>query len=216
MEHKVKKILFFTLSACPVGRSMGTVLREVRRIYDWIELETIYVDIQTELTNLHRVKKNPTTIFLDAAGNEKYRVEEFLETEHVINLLEKVNQGESERRELEENRESEERYTIYLFQNEEIVPIEVIYTNPTSVRAPRITAIKLLLAAQYDGFMNPFPASAELDLVLFKDKQGEIIIDMSEVDCCRAEREKMKRLLEKTLSHFGIEDVDITITNYNK
>jgi len=216
MDSQIKKIMLFTLSACPLGRSMGTVLREVIRIFEKIELETVFIDVQTEMTNFYRVKKNPTTIFIDDSGNEKYRVQEFLETEHVINLLEQINQGESERREIEENRESEERYTIYLFQNEEIVPIKVIYTNLTSVRAPRITAIKLLLAAQYDGFMNPFPASAELDLVLFKDKHGEIIIDMSEVDCCRAEREKMKRLLVKTLSHFGIEEVDITITNYNK
>lgn len=215
MDSQIKKIMLFTLSACPLGRSMGTVLREVIKIFKKIELETVFTDVQTEMTNFYRVKKNPTTIFIDDSGNEKYRVQEFLETEHVINLLEQINQGESERREIEENRESEERYTIYLFQNEETVPIEVIYTNPTSVRAPRIIAIKLLLAAQYDGFMNPFPASAELELVLFKDKHGEIIIDMCEVDCCKADRDKMKGLLVKTLSHFGIEEVDITITNYN-
>ncbi|CAM3792377.1 hypothetical protein [Marinicrinis lubricantis] len=96
MDSQIKKIMLFTLSACPLGRSMGTVLREVIRIFEKIELETVFIDVQTEMTNFYRVKKNPTTIFIDDSGNEKYRVQEFLETEHVINLLEQINQGESE------------------------------------------------------------------------------------------------------------------------
>ncbi|MCZ8513699.1 thioredoxin family protein [Paenibacillus filicis] len=212
-QQKVSKIILFTLSACPTGRSMGTVLSEVKRTFDAIEFETVYVDVQTDITNHYRVKKNPTSLFLDYQGNELYRIEEFQETEYIIDLIERLNQQTvALKRPNEDNQASVEAYTVYLFQNELLVPLEVKYLNKTSVRAPRITAINMLLKTRNDGYENPFPVSATLELVNFKGNFGEIVINIGEGKERAWNKEKMKLALVKSLSHFGIDDLELTIT----
>lgn len=213
MEQRVDKIILFTLSACPTGRSMSTVLREVIKILDTIQFETVYVDIQTEITNRYRVKKNPTTLFLDKQGNELYRTEEFQETEQVMDFIRQINQKTLDvQLSYEENKESVENYTVYLFQNESVVPIELQYQNKTSVRAPRITAIQLLLKTKKEGYENPFPDSSVLELVNFKGNVVHIVINMKNEEEQQSDKDKMRLALIKTLSRFGVEYVELTIT----
>ncbi|MCY9657167.1 thioredoxin family protein [Paenibacillus chondroitinus] len=215
MERAVNKILLFTLSACPMGRSMGSVLREVERIFDKIELETIFVDVQTELTNQYRVKANPTTMFLDQEGKELYRIEGFQETEQVIDLIERLERQDMDSAEqYEENQATLEQYTVYLYQNDSLVAVEIPYENKTSVRAPRITAIKVQLQAQEAGYQNPFPRSASLELVQFKGSAGDIVINMKNEDEQGIDKEKMRLALSKTLSHFGVAEIELTLTKY--
>jgi hypothetical protein len=213
MELEVDKIILFTLSACPTGRSMGHVIREVKRIYDGINVETAYVDIQTELTNKYQVKKNPTTLFLDKEGNELHRIEKFQETESVINLIERLHEQEVVVRQFEENKETVENYTVYLFQNDIAVPIEIQVANKTGVQAPRIIAINTLLKARRQGYVNPFPHSSSLELVNFNNNFGDIVINIKSEEEEQVYKEKMRVALVSTLSHFGIDDVELTVTH---
>ncbi|WP_282940349.1 thioredoxin family protein [Paenibacillus sp. RC67] len=214
MKHKVNKIILFTLSACPTGRSMGTVLREVKEKVITIEFETIYVDIQTEITNEYRIKTNPTTLFLDHEGKELYRVEGFQETEHILELLEQLDSKEIKgSQSYEANVETVETYTVYLYNQDSLEAVEIQQANKTSVRAPRITAVQILLKVRKEGFENPFPASASLELVQFNGSFGEITIRMTREDEQQGDKEKMRLALVKTLNHFGIDDVKLTVTH---
>ncbi|WP_036745800.1 thioredoxin family protein [Paenibacillus sp. UNC451MF] len=210
---KVNKVVLFTLSACPTGRSMGTVLREVKERVSTIELETVYVDIQIEITNEYRIKTNPTTLFLDHDGKELYRVEGFQETELILGLIEQLNNEEiTKGQSYEANAESMETYTVYLYNQDSIEAVEVQHPNKTSVRAPRITAVQVLLQARKEGLENPFPGSAALELVRFNGSFGEITIHMTREDEQQANKEKMRLALVNTLNHFGIDDVKLTVT----
>lgn len=93
MDDHVSKIMLFTLSACPMGRSMSDVLEEVQQTFPQIQFETVYVEIMADRANHYRIKKNPTTLFLDGQGNELYRMEAFAETDEIIAIIRKLNNG---------------------------------------------------------------------------------------------------------------------------
>lgn len=206
--------MLFTLSACPMGRSMGTVLSEIKNKFTVIEIETIYVEIMTDITNHYKIKKNPTTLILDKQNNERYRVEGFIETDELIDTIDKINKSKLESsRKFESNQETVETYTIYYYKNKDIVPLEMHYNNVTSVQAPRITVINLLINTKIDGYENPFPSSSKLEHVSFDQHRGDVVIhtDLEEVE--KETMNKMKHTLAKTLSHFGIKDIQLTIVN---
>lgn len=214
MGNRVKKIMLFTLSACPMGRSMGTVLSEIKNKFPVIEIETNYVEVMTDITNHYKIKENPTTLILDKQSNELYRVEGFIETDELIDTIDKINKSKLESsRKFESNQETVETYTIYFYKNKDIVPLEMHYNNVTSVQAPRITVINLLINTKIDGYENPFPLSSKLEHVSFNQHRGDVVIhiDLEEVE--KATMNKMKLALAKTLSHFGIKDVQLTIVN---
>ncbi|MCY9667537.1 hypothetical protein M5X11_21900 [Paenibacillus alginolyticus] len=211
MNQIVRKVMLFTLSACPLGRSMNSVLGEVRRCVEGLEFQIVHVDVDTDVTNHYRIKTNPTTLFLDLHDNELYRFEGLKETEVTLRIMEQINE-ESLRIHAarEENQENEETYVIYLVQNETVVPLETSYLNKTSVKAPRITAIKQLLQTRIKGYINPFPSSTSLELVHFEHEHAEIVlrVDRSEN---HLDKDRMKELLKKTLSHFGVVDVELIL-----
>lgn len=214
MTHSVHKIALFTLAACPIGRSMGTVLQEIAALHPEIEQKRAYVEIETEDTNRYRVKTNPTTLFLSEDGQELYRLEGFKETSEIQDILEKLDRHElTTPPEHEENREVIEKYTVYLYKDKghELVPLEVEYLNRTSVKAPRITATRLLVQAEAPGYKNPFPSGTTLELVQFKENQGQITLHFPEHIKARLAEglPKMTTALQKTLSHFGISEVEI-------
>lgn len=211
MNNAVHKMMLFTLSACPVGRSMGTVLQETVERHPEIAWDAVAVDIMTDVTNQYRIKQNPTTLFLDREGRELYRLEGFQETEQVLDAIRKINEGNlRSEAEYEPNRESTEMYTIYLIKEGELVPVETRYINATSVRAPRITAIQLLLRTRPDGFVNPFPPSARLERVdFFEGKRGEIRIAADREALDAGAESVMREALALTLSHFGIEETKL-------
>lgn len=213
MKQSVYKIMLFTLNACPMGRSMGAVLNEIKLKLPQIQFETIHVEVMTDITNHYRIKKNPTVLILDEAENELYRIEGFIETKNVIEIIEKLNNKVSlSNNNYEMNKETIETYTIYLYKNNDLVPIEKQYTNLTSVQAPRITAIHLLINSKIDGYKNPFPSNAALELVNFDQNRGKILIHVKE-EVDELEENKMKCALTKTLTHFGIDDIELTIIN---
>lgn len=212
MESAVRKMLLFTFSACPRGRSMGKVLAETAERHPEIAWEAVAVDVMPDVTNRYRVKQNPTTLFLDRAGRELYRLEGFAETEEVIATIRKINAGVLRSgADYEPNRESVERYTVYLFQQGKPVPVEMRHVNPTSVRAPRITAIKVLLGARPEGFVNPFPPSAELERVDFEGERGVIRIAAPREELDPAAEEMMREALLLTLSPFGVREAELIL-----
>ncbi|MED0677484.1 thioredoxin family protein [Aneurinibacillus thermoaerophilus] len=157
MSHKIHLINLFTLTACPMGRSMGDVLFEISEHYEDIQTKIIYVELNTEATNFYRIKKNPTLLFLSNERKEIARLEGFHETEEVKNLIDQINQNNLNISiAYDENQVSSETYTIYLYKDNNIAPIEINYQYPTSVKAPRITIINLLLKANIDGYYNTF------------------------------------------------------------
>ena len=194
-----------------MGRSMGTVLKEVAALFPELKFETVYVEIQVKEANLYRIKTNPTTIFVGKNGRELYRLQGFHETNIIKDVMEKVNQNKVKvAQELEENAETEEKYTIYLLKDKRFTPVELIYNNKTSIKAPRITVITLLLQAFKEGYNNPFSSGTTLELVQFKETYGIITLRLgTEVD--RAALESMKEALKLTLSQYGIKQVDINI-----
>ena len=205
-----KKIILFTLSACPMGRSMGTVLREVAALLPELKFETVFVEIQTEEANHYRIKTNPTTLFVDENGLELYRLEGFHETNIVTDTIEKINQNKIELTpELAENKETVEKYVLYLLKDGKFSPVEVSYNNRTSIKAPRITAITLLVQASIEGYSNPFPPGTTLELVQFRDTTGIITLKLASVD--QATLETMKESLQQTLSQYGIKQVELVL-----
>ncbi|KJR46749.1 hypothetical protein UF75_2875 [Desulfosporosinus sp. I2] len=206
-----KKIILFTLSACPMGRSMGTVLREVAALFPELNFQTVYVEIQVEEANHYRIKTNPTTLFVDENGRELYRLEGFHETNIVTDTLEKIKQQKMELApDLTENKETVERYFLYLLKNGKVSPVEVAYNNRTSIKAPRITAITLLVQASIEGYSNPFPPGTTLELVQFRDTTGIITLKLA-TDVDQATLGIMKEALQQTLSQYGIKQVELVL-----
>jgi len=194
-----------------MGRSMGTVLKEVAALFPELKFETVYVEIQVKEANQYRIKTNPTTVFVGKNERELYRIEGFHETNIIKDVMEKVNQNKVKvAQELEENAETEEKYTIYLLKDRRFTPVELIYNNKTSIKAPRITVITLLLQAFKEGYNNPFPSGTTLELVQFKDTYGIITLRLG-TDVDQAALESMKEALQLTLSQYGIKQVDIYI-----
>jgi hypothetical protein len=209
MSQTVKKIILFTLSACPLGRSMNTVIRECLTYMKDLSYETVHVDVDHKTTNHYRVKMNPTTLFLDANDRELYRIEGFMETQEVLNLFRQVDEG-TLRSEVprEENRALNETYTLYLYRNGQVVPVEVKSVNRTSVKAPRITAIKRLLSTRPEGFENPFPADASLERVSFNVGYGVVTL-YSTNEVSKQDTERMAVLLKLTLAVYGVKEVKL-------
>lgn len=136
MENKIKKIKLFTLTACPMGRTIGTVLNELQELMPEIEFEKVYVEIQPEIANHYRIKKNPTTLFLNDVDRELYRFDDFKETKEILKIIEDIQSGKiTNNEEREENKTSIEEYTIFLFKTESILPVNVVYQNTTSIKA---------------------------------------------------------------------------------
>ncbi|WP_139314533.1 hypothetical protein [Desulfosporosinus metallidurans] len=79
-----------------MGKSMGTVLREVAALFPELNFQTVYVEIQVEEANHYRIKTNPTTLFVDESGIELYRLEGFHETNLVKDTINKINQKKIE------------------------------------------------------------------------------------------------------------------------
>lgn len=213
MNANVVKILLFTLSACPLGRSMSSVLQEVKDRQEGIELQTVYVDVDTETTNQFRVKANPTTVFTDRGRQELYRFEGFKETEETILLIEQINAG-ALRNDMapSENRTSIEPYTIYLYRGDQPVAVETEYVNKTSVKAPRITAIQQLLRTRVEGFENPFPPSSSLESVKFNQECGYVTVEVKDLKGY-LDTEKMRTALVMTLAVFGITQVELKLSH---
>jgi hypothetical protein len=123
-------------------------------------------------------------------------------------IIQDISVQDASRVACEESNPSAEHYTIYLIRNNEPVPVQIEYQNLTSVKAPGITAIQLLLQTMRLGYENPFPQDSRLDLVRFTGSRGEIFITMTE-KVSEGQFEKMRRVLEKTLALFGIFEVEI-------
>ncbi|WP_027414984.1 thioredoxin family protein [Aneurinibacillus terranovensis] len=214
MNNQVAKIMLFTLSACPTGRSMGTVLKEAKTYLPDLAFETIYTDIEPEITNYYRIKTNPTTLFINLQGHELYRFDGFKETAEVVQTTQRIEQNELQTDTLyEKNQASQEKYTLYLLQGDVLSPVYIEFTNPTSVKAPRITAITLLLKTQKEGYENVFPLNTVLDSLTFEGNTANVYIKL-EQDVKEAQKKTMTKALEKTLSYFKIEKVNLHI-NYN-
>lgn len=207
MSQLVRKIILFTLSACPMGRSMNIVIGEILTCKKDLSYEVVYVDVDHETTNRYRVKMNPTTLFLDLNGSELYRIEGFMETEEVWNSFREIEKGSLRSEEpREENRETTDTYILYLYHNGHVIPVEEEVKNLTSVAAPRITVIQQLLSTRPEGFDNPFPRDASLEQVTFIDKYGVVRLHApNEVD--KQETERMKALLIRTLEAYGITEI---------
>lgn len=212
MHANVVKTLLFTLSACPLGRSMSSVLHEVKDRLEGIELQTVYVDVDTETTNQYRIKANPTTVFTDRSQQELYRFEGFKETEETIHLIEQINVGAlGNYMAPPENQTSVEAYTIYLYRGDQQVAVETEYVNKTSVKAPRITAIQQLLRTRIEGLENPFPPSSSLESVKFNQECGYVTVEVKDLNG-HLDTEKMRTALMMTLAVFGITQVELKLS----
>ncbi|MFC4600265.1 hypothetical protein [Cohnella hongkongensis] len=216
MSVSVKKLILFTVSACPIGRTMHTVINELLDRQKDLAYERVYLDINHEETNRYRVKVNPTTIFLDGNDVEVYRMEGFKETDEIRLLIRQVEEGllrtEAPH---EENREITETYTIYLFKNGNPVPVETTVINKTSVKAPRITAIQQLLLSRSEGFDNPFPIDTSLDQVSFHHDTC-VITFRSTTEVRKHDVDRMKRLLVCTMRAYGISEIKVEWTSMEK
>lgn len=211
MAKFVSKIILFTLSACPTGRSMGTVLKEVVENYLNIIFDTVYVDIDVKTTNNYRIKENPTTLFLDRTDNELYRLEGFKETEQVKQIIDEIDENKKNfSASIDENQEITEHYTIYLYKDEIPSPVKVKYRNQTSVKAPRIIAVQLLMKTNIEGYDNPFSPESKLELIEFKGNSATVTVQFNDVYSMLVK--KMELLLLRTLSLFGIKQVTLQIS----
>ena len=155
MSQTVDKIILFTLAACPTGRNMGTILREVGEKYPSIKLKTVYVEIDIEMTNHYRIKTNPTLLFLNREDKELFRLEGFHETEEINDIIREINQNKrSSTQTREPNKGTTENYTIFLLKSGKPTAVKVQHYNETSIKAPRITIINILLNADINGYEN--------------------------------------------------------------
>ncbi|WP_312113266.1 hypothetical protein [Brevibacillus reuszeri] len=204
MSQQIAKLMLFTLSACPMGRSVHTVLGEVLTVKKGIAYEIVSIDADHETTNRYKIKANPTTLFLAEGGQELYRFEGFIETTEVLRMFEQIEEGTLRSKEIrEENRESKEVYTIYLYDGEQMVPVELETINLTSVKTPRITAIQQLLRAQRDGLENPFPENTSLEKVSFQNQSGVITLRI-DTKVSPKQAKRMQALLARTLAIYGV------------
>lgn len=214
MSTVVDKIILFTLTACPTGRSMGQVLTEIKKIYPELGTKTYYVEIHVKETNLFRIKQNPTILFLSKAGEELHRLEGFHETQEIQKQLDLLHQGQLvDQTQFSENVEVIEKYTVHLFKQNNMVPVEVEYRNQTAVKAPRITAIKLQLETRVEGLENPFSPDSTLELVQFEGEGGFIYLNGGS-KVTSSELDKMKQMLLKTLGPYGIKEIEVYINRW--
>lgn len=209
MSHTVSKMILFTLTACPTGRNMGTILREVSEQYPSIEFQTVYVEIDVETTNHFKIKTNPTLLLLDNKAQELYRLEGFHETEEIHQIINSINENRLRTTtHIEPNKSTVEDYEIFLLKNGKPSSIKVQYHNETSIKAPRITIINLLLMAEREGYENPFPKDAMLEKVEFNDSWAKITIK-SQNSNSSGNLKHMEILLLKTLESFGIKEITL-------
>lgn len=208
MGRMIRKIILFTVTACPMGRSMQTVVQEIGRQLNGIEHEVVYADVQHDPTNQYRITQNPTVVFLDERENEYYRVVGFIETQEMIDLIRRVETGDLIQEEIVPNAApvAEEKYTVYLFEGAVPVPVETVFNNKTAVVTPRITAIRLLLKTAVEGLINPFPPNSVLTKVDFTDRIATVEIQVGE-QVSSMKSGKMEQALLYTLRHFGIQSV---------
>lgn len=187
---------------------MNTVLKEVCTKLPPLYYEVVYADLQPDLTNRYSVSKNPTTMILNGIGEELYRIEEFIETDDLISIIRQTDAGKlATEKKLETTAGSIEEYTIYLLKDGELVPVQVMYENKTSVKSPRITAIQCLLKGA-EGYVTPFPPSSELLQVQFEGKAMDIFVRMS-LSELQTDQETIREALLQTLSHFGVQQVHL-------
>lgn len=211
MSTNVKKLLLFTLTACPTGRSMGQVLAELKKLHPELVTETYYTEIHIEETNHYRIKQNPTLLFLSKDGMELSRLEGFHETEAIDKQLTLLEQAQVELGSKQpENMATLEKYTIYLFKQDRLVPLEVEHRNPTGVKAPRITAIQLQLETSKPGLVNPFPVGTSLELVQFEGPKGTIYLQ-ADMPIKSTQLEQMKQTLLNTLEPYGIQEIEVYV-----
>jgi len=207
MLSRVKKVLLFTVTACPMGRSMNTVMKEVCNALPQLCYEVVYADLQPDITNRYRVSKNPTMI-LSGIDEELFRIEEFTETDDMISIIQQTEAGKlaTEKRD-ETSGGSIEEYVVYLLKDGELTPVRVTYENKTSVKSPRITAIKCLLKGE-EGYVTPFPPASELLQVQFDGKVGEVFVRVTLPEL-QIDQEMMKEALLHTLSPYGVQQVGL-------
>lgn len=205
----VQKIWLFTVTACPTGRSMGAVMREAEIKLKEIDFRTLYVDAEPEPANAYHVAVNPTILFLDAQGEELYRLTGFHETDEIVNTAVRASHGERSSGTAPEPgvTGSTEAYTIYRIKEGSLVPVTVEYANPTAVKAPRLTAIRQLLTAEVPGYGNPFPGTPVLQLAEFKEEKAVIHIRTSPEEAGNLDPKLAETALLKTLEPFGIASV---------
>ncbi|WP_054957276.1 thioredoxin family protein [Paenibacillus dakarensis] len=213
MKRTIRKLLLFTVTACPTGRSMNTVLHEVNSQLNRVEYDLVYIDVQHEIANQYGITQNPTTLFLDERDSEVYRVEGFKDTRDIIDIIHGVELGDlTGTKNLTNTNTTQEKYTVYLFKSEESepVPVETEYNNKTAVVTPRITAIRLQLAAAEERLSNPFPPKSELLEIDFVNHAAMVKIRIQRPDAVM-ETGKMELALLYTLRHFGIQSVDLQL-----
>ncbi|MCM3715884.1 thioredoxin family protein [Alkalihalobacillus oceani] len=210
---KVTNITLFTMSACPLGRTMRHVLEEVTTLLPELTFSIVFIDLEPELTNEARISNNPTTLFRDKNGKEVNRVEGFMETDEVIQLI-KTKKNYTTLPSGAKREKSVESYTIYLLNGDALEAVDIDFTNPTPVKTPRITAINLLLEADLQPLINPFPDSATLELVEFEEDLARVYIIHEEKTISERNAYKMKRCLQQTLHSFGIEKVELILKDY--
>ena len=216
MENNVAALKLFTLSACPMGRSMGMVMNEVQGRYEALQTDTVYVELMAQEANDYKIKKNPTTLFLNYYGEELYRIEGFAETEVIIHHMDQLNQGVFMPTEkLDRNELTIETYTVYMLDQADLTAVEQTYNNLTSIKAPRIHAILTLLQAKQEDshLVNPFPVDSELVSVQFSDEHGIIEVRYTkQAEVEGSSFELRQQALQKTLQPFGIEEIELIET----
>lgn len=214
MKMNLKKIILFTMSACPMGRTMKHVLEEVTKRDSSLEFLIVYIDIEPETTNKYSIQSNPTTLFLAEDDKETGRIIGFKEVDEVLQVIDGAVETvvEWNYHQLEHTKEKQvENYTIYLYKGDRLESVDVDYQNPTSVKTPRITALNLLLKRNVAGYTTPFLPNTELNLVEFSEGLARVYLHMDDLDKEKQNAEKMKNSILKTLSPFGINEVEVII-----
>ncbi|KHF41184.1 thioredoxin family protein [Halalkalibacter okhensis] len=207
---KVTNLTLFTMSACPLGRTMRHVLEEVTTLLPEQTFSIVFIDQEPELTNEARISNNPTTLFRDKNRKEVNRVEGFMETDEVIQLI-KTKKTYTTLPSGAKREKSVETYTIYLLNGDALEAVDIDFTNPTSVKTPRITAINLLLEADLQPLINPFPDSTTLELVSFEEDLARVYINHEEKTISEGTAYKMKRCLQQTLHSYGTKKVELVL-----
>lgn len=211
MRQTIHELLLFTVTACPIGRSMQDIVKEVTSQLSSIKYKLVYADVHHEITNQYGITLNPTIVFLDERGCECYRVEGFKETQEIIDLIHRVEwEGLTGSKNIPNTLAKVEKYTVYLYKGNELVPVESTYVNHTAVVTPRITATRLLLKAKKDGLSNSFPQNTELMEINFVNKSASLKIKVFR-SVTSMESEKMQIAMLYTLRHFGIQSVEFQL-----
>ena len=209
MSFKIEKIILFTNSACPLGRTMKDVLNDIEKLFPSIHVNKVFIDQDPSTTNRFGINKNPTTLFLNREERELTRVEGFKETSEIIKLIE---HGNFEKHLLVNHSDNpiinEEKYTIFLIKEQKLQPVEIIYENPTNVSTPRITAVNMLLTTERAGYVNPFSRDSKLNLIEFEGCLAKVYLSDTALMDEENNRNREACLLG-TLQLFGITKVKL-------